>query len=152
MADVSAIGLSVTIKASNTFPGGFQINRFSDDSDPVDFPLATLAEMGMDVNGNLVSWSAPAPQNVTISVLPGTDEDDNLQVLLQANRSAKGRTVARDVITLVVGYGDGSSTTCREGIIVGGPAAKSAASAGRMKSHTYTFAFQDFDHTRAATA
>lgn len=150
MADVSAIGLGVTIKASNTFPGGFQITEFSDDTDPVDLPAVDVAELGMDVNGNLVSWSSPTPQTVTISVLPGTEGDDNLQVLLQANRAAKGRTVARDVVTLVVTYGDGSTTTCREGRILNGPAAKSVASAGRLKSHTYTFGFQDFDHARAA--
>lgn len=149
MPDVSAIGLSVSIKASNTFPGGFQCSVFADDADPVDFPAAVLAELGMDVNGTLVSWSAPAPQSVTLSVLPGTDEDDNLQVLLQANRAAKGRTSARDIVTFTVMYGDGSSTTCREGRILGGPAAKSASNAGRLKSHEYQFAFQDFDHTRA---
>lgn len=149
MADVSAIGLSVSVRASKTFPNGFQLTTFSDDTDPVDLPGVDIAELGMDVNGNLVVWSAPTPQTVTISVLPGTEEDDNLQVLLQANRAAKGRTSARDVITLVVSYGDGSTTTCREGRILNGPAAKSVASAGRMKSHTYTFGFQDFDHTRA---
>ncbi len=150
MADVSAIGLGITLKASTTFPGGFQLTQFADDADPVDFPAATLAETAMDVNGNLISWSTPTPQDITVSVLPGSEEDENLQVLLQANRAAKGRRPARDVITMVVSYGDGSSTTCREGRIIGGPAAKSAASAGRLKSHSYQFAFQDFDHTRAS--
>lgn len=149
MSDVSAIGLSISFKASKTFPSGFVLSQFADDADPVDLPAAVLAELGMDINGNLVSWSAPAPQSVTVNVLPGSDEDQNLQVVLQANRAAKGRTPARDVITMVINYGDGSTTTCREGIILGGPAAKSASSAGRMKSHEYQFAFQDFDSVRA---
>lgn len=148
MADVSGQGLSVTVKASKTFPGGFQITEFADDTDPLDLPAVAVAETSMDVNGNLVTASSPQPQVVSVAVLPGSEADKNLQVLLQANRAAKGRLPTRDVITLVVGYGDGSSTTCREGRIINGPAGKGVASAGRMKSQTYQFAFQDFDHTR----
>lgn len=145
MNDVSATGFSITLQADVTFPGGFQLTAFADDLDPLDLPVAEAAQVEMDVNGNMVSWSSPQPQTITISVLPDSEEDYNLGVLLEANMAKRGRRPAGDVITLVAMYGNGGVTTARNGKILSGPRGSSVAQAGRIKSKTYTFAFQDFD-------
>ncbi|VDY34657.1 Uncharacterised protein [Morganella morganii] len=62
-------------KASKTFPSGILITAFADDADPLDFPPTEIVKTGMDINGNLLSWSAPAPQTVTINVPAGSEED-----------------------------------------------------------------------------
>lgn len=90
MHDVSATGLSFTIQASKTFPTGILITAFADDADPLDLPAVDIAQTGMDINGNLVSWSTPTPQTVTINVLAGSEEDQNLSILLEANTAKKG--------------------------------------------------------------
>ncbi|CDG21068.1 conserved protein of unknown function [Xenorhabdus poinarii G6] len=149
MSDVSATGLSLVIQATKTFPSGIQISQFADDADPLDLPAVDIAQTGMDINGNLVSWSTPTPQTVTINVLAGSEEDENLSILLEANTAKRGRRHAGDIITLVASYGDGSTTTARNGKITNGSRGNSAASAGRLKSKQYTFVFQDFDRTRA---
>ncbi|MDC9591180.1 hypothetical protein PSI23_18265 [Xenorhabdus sp. XENO-10] len=149
MNDVSATGLSLVIQATKTFPSGIQITQFADDADPLDLPAVDIAQTGMDINGNLVSWSTPTAQTVTINVLAGSEEDENLSILLEANTAKRGRRHAGDVITLVASYGDGSTTTARNGKITNGSRGNSAASAGRLKSKQYTFVFQDFDRTRA---
>ncbi|CDL85469.1 phage tail fiber protein [Xenorhabdus szentirmaii] len=149
MHDVSATGLSLVIQASKTFPSGIQITQFADDADPLDLPAVDIAQTGMDINGNLTSWSAPTPQTVTINVLAGSEEDENLSILLEANIAKRGRRHAGDEITIVASYGDGSTTTARNGKITNGSRGNSAASAGRLKSKQYTFVFQDFDRTRA---
>ncbi|MCG3462680.1 hypothetical protein L7G72_12605 [Xenorhabdus bovienii] len=149
MNDVSATGLSLVIQATKTFPSGIQITQFADDADPLDLPAVDIAQTGMDINGNLVVWSTPTPQTVTINVLAGSEEDENLSILLEANTAKRGRRHAGDIITLVASYGDGSTTTARNGKITNGSRGNSAASAGRLKSKQYTFVFQDFDRTRA---
>lgn len=148
MNDVSATGLALVVQASKTFPSGIFITQFADDADPLDLPAVDVAQTGMDINGNLVSWSTPTPQTVTINVLAGSEEDQNLAILLEANTAKKGRRHAGDIITMVASYGDGSTTTARNGKITNGSRGNSAASAGRLKSKQYTFVFQDFDSTR----
>lgn len=146
--DVSATGFSLTLKATNTFPSSIQLTAFADDADPFDLPITEAASVGMDVNGNLVSWSAPSPQQVVINVLPDSEEDYNLGVLLEANIAKRGRRPAGDLITMVATYGNGSTTTARNGKILSGPRGNGVSNAGRVKSKTYTFAFESFDVTR----
>lgn len=149
MQDVSATGLSLLIQASVTFPAGIPVTAFADDADPLDLPAIDIASTAMDINGNLVSWSTPLPQTVTINVLPGSEEDNNLTILFEANTARRGRRHAGDKITMVAQYADGSTVTARNGKMTNGSRGKSAASGGRLKSKAYTFVFQDFDTTRA---
>lgn len=146
--DVSATGFSILISASNTFPAGFVLSAFADDQDPMAAPVATAATTANDINGNMVSWSTPQIQEITVNVLPGSLEDYNLGVLLEANMAKRGRRPARDLITMVGSYSDGSTTTGRNGKITSGPRLTGVSSSGRLGSKSYTFAFQDFDSTR----
>ena len=148
MNDVSATGLALVVQASKTFPSGIFITQFADDADPLDLPAVDIAQTGMDINGNLVSWSTPTPQTVTINVLAGSEEDQNLAILLDANTAKRGRRAAGDNITMVASYGNGSTTTARNGRITNGSRGSSVAGAGRLKSKQYIFVFQDFDFTR----
>ncbi|WP_337051186.1 phage tail fiber protein [Proteus terrae] len=149
MNDISATGLSLIIQASNTFPAGIPITTFSDEGDPLDLPAVDITATAVDINGNLVSWSAPTPQTVTINVLAGSEEDENLAILLDANTARRGRRHASDIITLVASYGDGSITTARNGRITNGSRGHSISNNARLKSKQYTFIFQDFDRVRA---
>lgn len=149
MNDVSATGFGLVVKATKTFPSGILVNTFADDADPFDLPAVDIAATGSDVNGNMVTWSTPTPQAFTINVLPGSEEDENLSILLEANTAKRGRRHAGDVITVVATYGDGSTMTARNAKLTNGSRGNSVASAGRLKSKAYTFVAQDFDRTRA---
>ncbi|MEY0026211.1 hypothetical protein AB7W40_19705 [Providencia rettgeri] len=148
MSDLSATGLGLTVMASKTFPAGILITSFADDADPFDLPAVDIAQVGMDINGNMKSWSTPTPQTVTINVSAGSEEDQNLSILLEANIAKRGRRHAGDIITLVATYADGSTVTARNGKIINGSRGSSVSSAGKLKTKQYTFAFQDFDGTR----
>lgn len=143
MKDVSGTGLSVVIIASSTYPSGFNITAFADDSDPLDFPDVTITETAMGLNGDLVTWSSPQPLEVNLSVIPGTADDGYLQFLLESNRVAKGKRSANDEITLIANYPDGTRKTLRPGRIVSGPSANGVASGGRIKTGTYGFVFEN---------
>lgn len=141
--DISGFGLRVVVQATRTFPSGFSVTQFADDADPLDLPSIQIADKAMGLNGNMATWSKANPVPMTLNVMPGTDDDNNLQVLLAANRASSGRRPARDLITATVVYPDGRTVRCMRGKITDGPFGNSVASAGRMKSKGYVFAFED---------
>lgn len=141
--NISAMGVSVRVVASRTFPAGFTVTQFADDADPIDLPSVQVMETAMGVNGDLVIWSRANPLTATINVIPGSDDDKNLAILLEANRPGRGKTSAMDEITLTVVYPDGSTLTLTGGVITDGPPGLSIASAGRQKSMAYAFAFEN---------
>lgn len=149
MFDVSGTGFSLTIKFSNTFPQGIQITAFADDADPWDAPALDIATPSMNVNGDLISFSAPQALTRTINVIPGSEDDNNLSIAFEANRVGKGKRSARDIVTIVANWPDGSTETLSNGKMTNGMSGKSLASAGRIKSRSYAFAFQDYAATNA---
>lgn len=141
--DVSAFGFVLTVIASNTFPNGFPVSAFADDSDPFDFPSIAVNDVEMGLNGDLISWSKATPLKTTMSVIPGSDEDQNLAILLEANRVGSGKLSARDVITVTAVYPDGSTLSLVNGKITNGAPSDSVGSSGRLKSKVYGFAFEN---------
>jgi hypothetical protein len=140
--DVSGFGLRVRLRASSTFPAGVTISQFADDADPFDLPSIQIADKSMGVNGDLIVWSKANPIIWSISVIPQSEDDRNLAILLEANRTSRGKFSARDEITVTGIYPDGSQVTLIAGTITDGPPGSSVASAGRLKSKTYMFAFE----------
>jgi hypothetical protein len=141
--DVSGFGIRVNVVASSTFPVGFQVTQFADDADPFDIPSIQIADKAMGLNGDLVVWSKANPIAVTLNVIPGTDDDRNLAILLEANRVGRGKTSAQDTITMTAIYPSGAPLTLTAGRITDGPTGSSVASAGRLKSKAYVFAFEN---------
>lgn len=142
MKDISGFGIRVRLVASSTFPAGITLSQFADDADPLDFPELTVAEGAMGVNGDMVHWSKANVLAVTLNVIPGTEDDGNLGILLEANRVGRGKLSARDRVTLTALYPDGTQKTVSNGMIVSGKPGKSVASSGRLKSQPYTFNFE----------
>lgn len=143
MQDVSGTGIEVTVVASLTFPVGIKVSAFADDADPLDTPELQIAEWGMGVNGDLVIWRTPKAVEVTLNVIPDTEEDRNLAILYDANRVAKGKVSSRDMITLIAKYPDGTTKMLTKGAIVSGMPLNSIASSGKTKSKPYKFVFEN---------
>lgn len=143
MEDVSGTGIEITVIAAPTFPTGIKVSAFADDADPLDSPELQIAEWGMGVNGDLVIWRTPKPIEVTLNVIPNTEEDKNLAILYDANRVAKGKSSVKDVITLIAKYPDGTTKMLTNGAIVSGMPLNSIASSGKTKSKPYKFVFEN---------
>lgn len=142
--DVSAFGIRVRIIASQTFPMGVDITAFADDADPVDMSSIQLRDKAAGVNGDLIVWSKANPVPLTLSVLPNTPDDDNLQILAKANRAAKGRRAVQDEITAIITYPDGRQPLrMLRGAITDGIIGNPVASSGRLKTKPYIFNFED---------
>lgn len=143
--DISGFGIEAQLIASNTFPVGFNITEFADDLDPTDIGSQQIADKAMSLNGDLVTWSTANPIPLTVNVIPGSEADLNLAVLMEANRVGQGKSSARDVITAVITYPgiDASTLTLTNGRITDGMVANSVASGGRFKSKPYIFSFEN---------
>jgi hypothetical protein len=149
MTDVTASGFTAIVKASKTFPNGLPLSFWADDTDPFDIPELVIAEAAMNLNGNLVTWTAPKPIPIKLALIPGSEDDVNMQILFDANRAALGKRIARDSIDIVVAYPDGATATFSAGIITTGMPGRSPTSGGRFKSQTYGFTFENIAYTRA---
>lgn len=143
MQDISGFGLKVQILASVTFPAGITITAFADDADPLDMASIQLADKAMGLNGDLITWSKAVPLPMVLNVIPGSEDDRNLQVLAESNRVGKGKNSNRDVITATVIYPDGTTNTLISGKITDAMMGNGVASAGRLKSKAYAFAFEN---------
>lgn len=143
MNDISGFGLKVQIVASVTFPAGITITQFADDSDPFDVPAQDIADKAMGLNGDLITWSKANPIMATLNVIPESEDDINLSILAEANRAAKGKNSARDVITMTVMFPNGKVWTASPGAVMNFSPGDSVASASRLKSKPYAFAFEN---------
>lgn len=141
--DITGFGLIANIIASNTYATGIVIQQFADDADPLEQSAVQIGDTAMGLNGDLIVWSKAIPIPVVINVIPGSDDDEALQVLANANRVSQGRNSARDIITMTITYPDSSFKTLTGGKIVTAPFARSVASSGRQKTQSYAFSFQD---------
>lgn len=143
MVNISGFGLIVNIVASNTFPVGLLLTEFADDADPFDIAALQIADKAMGLNGDLIVWSKANPIIVTLNVIPQSFTDLNLAVLLEANRVGKGKTGARDIITMSAIYPNGTPIILSSGAITDGIPGSPVSSAGRLKSKNYAFAFEN---------
>lgn len=152
MQNISGFGFSAQILASKTFPAGFTITQFADDADPLDVPDLTVGDTAMGLNGDFLVWNKPTGIEVAFAIIASTDDDKNLEALLDANRVGKNKSGARDEVSVVLTYPDGSRANCGPGIIVVGPGAKSVSSQGRYKSRIYRFRFESISKSNTPAA
>lgn len=143
MQDVSATGVKITVITVPTYPQGFEVSEFADNADPLDFPPTQIADYGMGVNGDLVTWTRPVPLEITLNVIPNTDADKNLGILYDMNRAAKGKISAQDLVTLVASYPDGTRKIFSNGKLISGVPANGVSSDGRIKTKEYKFVFEN---------
>lgn len=139
--DISGFGLSVSLIATNTFPAGITLTQFADDADPFDIPSIQFADAALGLNGDMVAWSTNNIIQVTINIIPNSDDDRNLEVLAMANRTAKNKRASKDTIIMTATYATGRKTILSDGIITDAIPVDSIASAGRIKTKPYIFRF-----------
>lgn len=147
MENVSANGLTVILSAIPSYPR-LILTQFADDTDPLDIPEIEITGSGMGVNGDLVTWSSPKPIEVALSVIAGSTDDKNLNILFGLNRAGKLKPSTSDIVTLTFIYAGTLAGAFKRAIMIGGRCssyspATGASSSGRKKSKTYKFIFEN---------
>ena len=143
MQDISGFGLKIIVIASNTYPTGLILTQFADDTDPLDFPEVDVADFTTGLNGDLIQNQHPNPLEVNLALIPRTGDANALEFLFNANRVGKNRNSAKDIITLVAYYPDGTMRTATNGGVRSGAITDGIASDGRTKTRVFGFTFED---------
>lgn len=141
--DVSAMGLKVLVKAAPSFPVGIEVTHFADDGDSLNISDIQTMESAVGVNGDLVVWRVATPCELSINVIPGTDECRDLETLFNLNMTQKNRVSSKDIITMVITHPDGKQTVLSNGYIIGGKPAQDYSSNGRANSREFRFVFEN---------
>ena len=139
--NTTASGATLRVISSVMFPSGYTLSQFAADQDPFDFPEVTIGEGAVNINGTLVAHKTANPVQMTINVLPGSEDDRNLEMLFQANGSR--RSTVMDTVSIVASYPDGTKKTALNGICVAYTPGKSTQANGSLKSRPYKFLFSE---------
>ena len=147
--DISATGSVVTFTPVRGGKG-FQVTHFSDDGTPFDAPDITASNNKRELNGQMISSRTPSVFSFSITVIPGSAEDDNLWNILKQSAIQPGsispvRSLYWNVTVAVPKIDDsGSGAASRKftysnARIVSGPTGPSTSAEGRLAARTYTF-------------
>ncbi len=145
MIDISTAGSGITIFSLTSFPMGFRLSSFADDADSLSVEQTEVSGFEKLYDGNIFAFDKTSPIMLTVGVIPNTEDDINLKILLQKRKSNPTFLSLPDTITMVISYADGGRNVLSNGVMVSGSIADSMQSGGRKKSNSYSFAFGSFD-------
>lgn len=139
--NISGYGLVCTFIASLTYPTGLPITQFADDADPLLINDVKIGDCAMGLNGDLQGWNKAVPLPLTINVIPGSLDDQNLAILAKANRVQQGQSASQDVISVTILYPDLGVLNFTGGIITDYAPGRTVQASGRQKGKSYNFMF-----------
>ncbi len=167
MIDISMQGATLTFSG-----GGLQTNvvlEFSDEGTPLEFPDLETCGYSMTMNGELVTWTKPAPITFRISVIPGSVSDTALRNLLYAGHvgGKRGKAINQQGVYLasatlsvpqisteyqnsasIVRSGGKQKFTFKNGRLTGGNPAIGSNAEGKMSVRTYNFVFESVSYSK----
>jgi hypothetical protein len=144
MIDVSAFGAGITIVALTSFPMGFSLSSFSDDEDPLNVEQLEVSGYEKLYDGSIFTFDKTSPVLLSVGVMPNTDDDTNLKILLQMRKSSPQLLPLPDTTSMVITYPDGGRIVLSDGSILSGAIADSLTAQGRKKGNVYHFVFGTF--------
>jgi len=145
MIDISTAGSGVTIFSLSSFPMGFRLTAFADDVDALNIEATEVSGFEKLYDGNIFTFDKTSPILLTVGIIPNTEDDINLKIMLQKRKSTSSIIPVADDATIVIVYADGGRNVLSKGSILGGPIADSLSASGRKKSNEYHFVFGSFD-------
>ena len=151
-AEISGFASGVFLTASLTFPSGIVLSQWPDDTDPLAVEADDFGDAAKGVNGELLRWVVANPISVTLSLIPGSLDEDNLQTLANANRPGRGKFIPYDTITLTSFDAQGNSFTYNNGIIISGGTGFSVSSNSRKATYSWGFLFESVTRSVVSVA
>lgn len=151
MIDVSAFGTGITIVATSSFPMGFSLSSFADDEDPISISEVEVSGFEKLYDGSIFTFDKTSPILLSVGVMPNTDDDTNLKILMQMRKSSPQILPLPDTTSMVINYADGGRVILSSGIILSGALADSITTQGRKKGNAYHFVFGTFAGAQSVT-
>ena len=155
MIDISTVGAKIDIKFKDNKQK--TITQFSDEGTPFECPDVDVSTNAKNLNGQMVSSRTPSVYPVSITVIPGSEEDMFLQRRLAEAAIQPGNVTSiaeLAISSLIVSIpainesGEGSNAieyTFKNGRLKSGPMGPSTSAEGRMSARTYTFEFEKYE-------
>ena len=155
MIDISTVGAQIVIKFKDNKQK--TITQFSDEGTPFECPDVDVSTNAKNLNGQMISSRTPSIYPVSITVIPGSEEDMFLQRRLAEAAIQPGNVTSiaeLEVSSLTVSIpainesGEGSHAidyTFTNGRLKSGPMGPSTSAEGRMSARTYTFEFEKYE-------
>ena len=144
MQNISGFGTKVTVVALQSFPYGFTIKEFADDEDPITFEEVEPVGYEILLDGSLFAFDKGAAVLVSVAVIPGSEDDINLKMLLQSRKGSSSFIPLPDITSMVIQYPQNGLVALSNGSILSGPLGDSIVSSGRLKGNIYKFVFGSF--------
>ena len=155
MIDISTVGAQIVIKFADNKQK--TITQFSDEGTPFECPDVDVSTNAKNLNGQMISSRTPSIYPVSITVVPGSEEDMFLQRRLSGASIQPGNVksigeLAVSSLTVSIPAinesGEGSHAidyTFTNGRLKSGPMGPSTSAEGRMSARTYTFEFEKYN-------
>lgn len=150
MIDLSGFGTGITIVSTGTFPQGFTLKQFSDDEEPLSIENTEVAGYEKLYDGSIFTFDKTSPLLLSVGIMPNTDDDMNMKILLQMRKSSKQILPLPDTTSMIIGYPDGGKVAMSNGTMLSGPLADSLSAQGRKKGNVYHFVFGTFAGAQSA--
>lgn len=144
MIDVSAFGTGIMVISTASFPVGFKLTSFADDEDPLSVEEVEVAGYEKLYDGSIFLFDKTSPVLLSVGIVPNTDDDMNLKILMQARKSTPSILPLPDTTTMIITYPDGGRVILSGGGIISGALADSISTSGRKKGNVYHFVFGTF--------
>lgn len=156
MIDISTVGAQVEIRPA----GGntITITRFSEEGTPFECPDVDLSDNRKNLNGEMISSRVPSVYTVSVTVIPGSEEDVELQRLAQKSSLMSGSVYSIKEIIIEsisvkvpeINLSDDTGATLRaytwtNGRMKSAPTGPSSSAEGRLAARTYTFEMERYD-------
>lgn len=141
--NISGFGTEIALVSTVTFPYGFPLTAFSDDVDPIDIEDYQASDHEMLLDGGMFSFQVANPIKATIRLIPGSEDDENMKIVMEAARVKQSLITLPDFIILTISYPDGSVLILSKGYIRKGPIGNSVQAAGRMRTNSYELVFAE---------
>lgn len=143
MEQVGGFGTTVSILAMKTFPAGFVLSKFADDVAPIEFGETQIADHEFLVDGGLFSFETSSAVTVKIGVIAGTEDDENLSILFNANKSIFRVGGIPDLMVMTINYPHQAPIVLNAGYMRTGRAGTTISETGRGKGKIYEFVFAE---------
>lgn len=155
MIDISAVGAKVVI--SHGAGKDITITRFSDEGTPFECADVDLSDNKKNLNGEMISSRTPSVYTVSVTVIPGTEEDKELTRLAQMSALMPGsvqpisKIVINDITLTLPEINESAESIAggrvfkwKKGRMKSAPTGPSTSAEGRMAARTFSFEMEQF--------
>lgn len=159
MFDVSAAGSKVSVKFGSG--DSWAITEFYDEANPFETDEIQVADNAVSLNGQAIFWRKPNLYQVTLNVIPGSNDDVFLSKHLASAHISPGHvTDVKELectLSIYIPYINASGTqetagtqvyTYCNGRLISGNSGPSTNAEGKMSSKQYVFAFESMDYNK----